>query len=290
MSILVTDAAFGVGEWPRPDLPMRPVPCGFACPCAPCARAELMAFCCAQTRDVTVLRRRDYAQVCRMPAAPGTNLMCFSPCCRYLYQLGSDADCVHVRAVATGELLFAAPVGVFPRHMRLHPDGSRLLVAGGAMDEAYVLTAPGLNRLAGIGTRYACFAADFWRGGLVLVCATDGEDIQTVVYTLPPQALKPRELTRLPGQPGGLCVCPDALHALVSTREGLMLLDLIGGRLLWNLPQWALSVRLECRGALALVSGALTGQVGLLDVRTPWNGRVLASGVEPQACFLPGGG
>ena len=86
---------------------------------------------------------------------PALSALCASPCGRYLYQLSSEADCVHVRHTVTGELLYAAPVGVFPRMMRLHPSGRALLVAGGAVSEAYVLHAPELTRESVIYTRGA---------------------------------------------------------------------------------------------------------------------------------------
>lgn len=85
--------------------------------------------------------------------------------------------------------------------------------------------------------------AGFWRGGLLLVCAVEGEDIHTAVYTLAPGTPRPRKLIDLPGQPGGLCVCPDGVGALISTRDGLMKLDIPQGRLLWNLPDLALCAR-----------------------------------------------
>ena len=286
MRILVTDAGFGVGVLRRVGedaaLLGRDVPA----PCVPCARGGLMAFCCRLTRECLCMRCNDRSVVSRMPAVPGVCGMCFSPCQRYLYQLSGEADCVHTRCVATGELLFAAPAGVFPRMMRLGHGGRALLVAGGAVDEAYLLTAPELKRIAAIHTRHPCFAADFWHGGLLLVCATEGEDIQTVVYTFPPRAARPRELIRLPGQPGGLCVCPDGVSALVSTRAGLARLDLLAGTLAWNVPEWALCMRLECRGGMALLSDALCGRVCLMPLGMPWQRRVVFSGTDAQACFL----
>ena len=112
--------------------------------------------------------------------------------------------------------------GCFPRAMCLDASGRLLLAAGGAVDEAYLLTAPELVRERTIHTQSPCFAAGFWRGGLLLVCAVEGEDIHTAVYTLAPGTPRPRKLIDLPGQPGGLCVCPDGVGALISTRDGLI--------------------------------------------------------------------
>ena len=91
--------------------------------------------------------------------------MCLSPCGRYVYQLSAEADSVHTRLTATGELIFAAPAGVFPRSLCLDASGRWLLAAGGAVDEAYVLSAPELVRERTIHTLNPCFAAGFWRGG-----------------------------------------------------------------------------------------------------------------------------
>lgn len=285
MSILMTDSTFGVRQAPNAGAPLAPVPCPFEAPYMPCATREHLLFCCRRARDCLCLRRRDYAEVCRMPAMPALSSQCASPCGRYLYQLSSEADSVHTRHVATGELLFAAQTGVFPRMMRLHPSGRTLLVAGGAVNEAYLLRAPELTREHVVYTRGPCFLADFWQGGLLLVCAAEGEDIQTTVYTLSPRAVRPARLITLPGQPGGLCVCPDGLTALISTPDGLMKLDLASGKLLWNLPEWPLCMQLSCSGGMSLVSDTLTGQVCLLRHEQPWIRRVLCSGADAQSCF-----
>ena len=221
-----------------------------------------------------------------MPAAPGLAAMCLSPCGRYVYQLSSEADSIHTRLTATGELIFAAPVGVFPRAMCLDASGRLLLAAGGAVDEAYLLSAPELMRERTIHTQSPCFAAGFWRGGLLLVCAAEGEDIHTAVYTLAPGTPRPHKLIDLPGQPGGLCVCPDGVGALISTRDGLMKLDIPQGRLLWNLPDLALCAGLCCRGPMALASLTLGGQVRLLSHYKPWLSRTVFTGTDVHACFL----
>lgn len=287
MSILLTDTSLGVMLAPDEGAPLTAVPCGAESPCLPCGGFGRLFVCCRKTRDCLCLCGRTHRQLMRAPCPPAPAAIRPSPCGRYLYILSTEADCVHALYLGTGELCYAAPAGVFPRCMRLHPSGRMLLVAGGAAHEAYLLRAPELQREATFGTRDACFAADFWRGGLVLVCAADQEDIQTVVYTLAPGKLRPREVIRLPGQPGGLCVCPDGASALLSTPDGLMKLDLAAGRLLWNLPEWPLCMGLSCKGGLALVSDTLTGQVCLLRHEQPWLSRTLCAGTDAQACFCP---
>ena len=121
----------------------------------------------------------------------------------------------------------------------------------------------------------------------MLLCAVEGENLQTAVCLGRPGRPRTREIQRLPGQPGALCVCPDGGSALISTPDGLMKLSLPGGELEWNLPEWALCMGLCCQGGTALVSDALCGRVCLLDLRRPWENRILFQGTDAQACFLP---
>ena len=250
------------------------------------ACAGSACVCVGGNRECLCLTCHGLREISRMPAAPGLAALCLSPCGRYVYQLSSEADSVHTRLTATGDLIFAAPVGVFPRAMCLDASGRLLLAAGGAVDEAYLLTAPELVRERTIHTQSPCFAAGFWRGGLLLVCAVEGEDIHTAVYTLAPGTPRPRKLIDLPGQPGGLCVCPDGVGALISTRDGLMKLDIPQGRLLWNLPDLALCAGLCCRGPMALASATLGGQVRLLSHYKPWLSKTVFTGTDVHACFL----
>ena len=255
-------------------------------PCVPCANEACIAVCCMKSRECLLMERRDGREISRMACVPGISEVCFSGCGRYLYQLSSEADCIHTCCAATGELMYAAPAGVFPRCMRAEKGGRLLLCAGGAVNEAIVFNAPELTQARTIHTRHPCFAADFWRDGLVLVCAAEGEDIRTTIDTLPRRAMRPRRLTELPGMPGGLCVCPDRVCALVSTRAGLSKLDLRTGELLWNCPEWALCMRVECCGQNALISDTVDGSVWLFNHHRPWERRMLAKAADSQACFL----
>lgn len=255
-------------------------------PCVPCAGPGRMAVCCMKSRECVCMERRTGRMISSMPCVPGICSMCFSACGQYLAQLSSEADCIHVHSVVSGGLLYAAPAGVFPRCMKLDRRGKLLLCAGGAVGEAYLLQMPDLMRVNTIYTHHPCFAADFWQNGLVLVCAAEGEDIRTVVYTLPNGQTQPRQLIELPGPPGALCVCEDGLSALVSTRAGLSRLNLKTGALLWNCPEWALCMRAECRNGEALISDTLDGSVWLFSQLKPWQRRRIVRAADSQACFL----
>lgn len=284
MSLIIADARLGVWKATDEGGPLTGVDCALEGPRLTCAGSACV--CVGGNRECLCLTCHGLREISRMPAAPGLAALCLSPCGRYVYQLSSEADSVHTRLTATGDLVFAAPVGVFPRAMCLDASGRLLLAAGGAVDEAYLLTAPELVRERTIHTQSPCFAAGFWRGGLLLVCAVEGEDIHTAVYTLAPGTPRPRKLIDLPGQPGGLCVCPDGVGALISTRDGLMKLDIPQGRLLWNLPDLALCAGLCCRGPMALVSATLGGQVRLLSHYKPWLSKTVFTGTDVHACFL----
>lgn len=284
MSLIIADARLGVWKATDEGGPLTGVDCALEGPRLTCAGSACV--CVGGNRECLCLTCHGLREISRMPAAPGLAALCLSPCGRYVYQLSSEADSVHTRLTATGDLIFAAPVGVFPRAMCLDASGRLLLAAGGAVDEAYLLTAPELVRERTIHTQSPCFAAGFWRGGLLLVCAVEGEDIHTAVYTLAPGTPRPRKLIDLPGQPGGLCVCPYGVGALISTRDGLMKLDIPQGRLLWNLPDLALCAGLCCRGPMALVSATLGGQVRLLSHYKPWLSKTVFTGTDVHACFL----
>lgn len=284
MSLIIADARLGVWKATDEGGPLTGVDCALEGPRLTCAGSACV--CVGGNRECLCLTCHGLREISRMPAAPGLAALCLSPCGRYVYQLSSEADSVHTRLTATGDLIFAAPVGVFPRAMCLDASGRLLLAAGGAVDEAYLLTAPELVRERTIHTQSPCFAAGFWRGGLLLVCAVEGEDIHTAVYTLAPGTPRPRKLIDLPGQPGGLCVCPDGVGALISTRDGLMKLNIPQGRLLWNLPDLALCAGLCCRGPMALVSATLGGQVRLLSHYKPWLSKTVFTGTDVHACFL----
>ncbi len=284
MSLIIADARLGVWKATDEGGPLTGVECALEGPRLTCAGSACV--CVGGNRECLCLTCHGLREISRMPAAPGLAALCLSPCGRYVYQLSSEADSVHTRLTATGDLIFAAPVGVFPRAMCLDASGRLLLAAGGAVDEAYLLTAPELVRERTIHTQSPCFAAGFWRGGLLLVCAVEGEDIHTAVYTLAPGTPRPRKLIDLPGQPGGLCVCPDGVGALISTRDGLMKLDIPQGRLLWNLPDLALCAGLCCRGPMALVSATLGGQVRLLSHYKPWLSKTVFTGTDVHASFL----
>lgn len=221
----------------------------------------------------------------RIPAPPGTCALCPSPCGRWLYMLGADADAVHAVHLPRGELCYGVKAGVFPRSMQLSPDGGLILVAGGAENKVWLLRTPKLEMERVIETRHPCFGADFCRDGLMLVCAAEGEDIQTAVCFLPKGKRKPRELMRLPGQPGAARVCPDGESLLFSTPDGLMHMDGMG-RLRWCIPKAALCMGVDVKGRAAILSDSLTGEILLTRWKDPGAERTVWQGRDARAVFV----
>lgn len=287
MGILITDSKAGVYVSDSTGKAIQRIECGFSAPYRPCASPGHLVCACRTSRDCLCIHRGREETRILLPALPALGGMYISPCGRYLYQLSTEADCLHTLHLGSGELCWAMPVGVFPRSLQLSPDGKLLLAAGGAVSEAMLYSAPELQPVSVIHTRHPCFAAAFWRGGIALLCAAEGDELETLLYTLPPGGVRPRERLRLPGQPGALCVCPDGSTALLSTPDGLLKAELTTGRLLWNRPEWALCMQIETRGGLALISDTLTGEVCLMRHQEPWKQRILLAGEDAQACFCP---
>lgn len=286
MRLLITQPHAGIFEGMQGELAAKALPIHMSWPCLPCVGHGLAAFCCALDRDCVCVKYPGYEMISRMPCVPGPSALCLSHCGRYVYQLSSEADCIHTRLIATGELLYAAPAGVFPRTMQMDETGRHLLVAGGAVAQAYVFSAPELVCERTIHTRHPCFGAGFWQEGFVLVCAAEGNDIRTAVYTLRKKAVKPRRLIELSGPPGDMCVCPDGRHMLLSTPDGLMKIHLGTGEILWNRPEWPMCMHLVCRDDQALVSDTLDAKAYLINHHRPWECCVVGNGAGVQACFL----
>lgn len=287
MGFLITDSKAGVYLADQQGKIIQHISNGFSFPCWPCASPEHLVAACRLQRECLCIHRGRQQECLSLPALPGLGGMCLSPCGRYLYQLSTEADCIHTFHLGSGELCYAIPAGVFPRSMQLNRDGRYLLAAGGAVGEAYLLSAPTLEPVRTLHTRHPCFAADFCQNGYALLCAAEGDELQTILYVLSGKGVRPREKLRLPGQPGGLRVCPDGTTALISTPDGLMRVQLATGELLWNRPEWALCMRMELRGHLALISDTLCGSAALVDIDEPWRQRILLRGEDAQACFLP---
>ena len=128
MSLIIADARLGVWKATDEGGPLTGVDCALEGPRLTCAGSACV--CVGGNRECLCLTCHGLREISRMPAAPGLAALCLSTCGRYVYQLSSEADSVHTRLTATGDLIFAAPVGVFPRTMCLDASGRLLHCAG----------------------------------------------------------------------------------------------------------------------------------------------------------------
>ena len=109
MSLIIADARLGVWKATDEGGPLTGVDCALEGPRLTCAGSACV--CVGGNRECLCLTCHGLREISRMPAAPGLAALCLSPCGRYVYQLSSEADSVHTRLTATGDLIFAAPVG-----------------------------------------------------------------------------------------------------------------------------------------------------------------------------------
>lgn len=170
-------------------------------PLLPGGGRERLFLCCRKNRDCCCLARRTLQVEKIFPAPPALAAALPSPCGKFLYFLSTEADAVQTVSLEKGELRCAAPAGVFPRSMKLHSSGRLLLCAGGAVNEACLLNAPDLTVRHVFYPKSPCFGADFWREGVVLLCAVEGEELETAVCVARARTARAREIQRLPGQP-----------------------------------------------------------------------------------------
>ena len=140
MGFLITDSKAGVYLADQQGKIIQHISNGFSFPCWPCASPEHLVAACRLQRECLCIHRGRQQERQSLPALPGLGGMCLSPCGRYLYQLSTEADCIHTFHLGSGELCYAIPAGVFPRSMQLNRDGRYLLAAGGAVGEAYLLS------------------------------------------------------------------------------------------------------------------------------------------------------
>lgn len=284
MSILVTEREAGAAWlWTTRDGRRQALQTGALAPGMPAQAANAVLLACARTEQVYCAPLDTLACARTFPAPPGLCALCASPCGRYAYLLGGDADCVQTRCLRTGELLFVQRAGVFPRDMRLHPSGRWLAVAGGASGEALLLSAPELRLRRRIRVRGAVCAVDFVPDGLLLLCAVGERELRTALVHAAGEC--PRELWRAEGPPGALRAAGNGC-ALVGAWGGLALLSWREGRLLWQRPELPLAGGIDLRGDQALVSDTLSGPTTLLPLRQPWLSRALCPGVDVRAIFV----
>ena len=183
--------------------------------------------------------------------------------------LSGDADSVTAYSPRTGDIVFTAPAGIWPRGMAISPDGRRLAVAGGAAGEALVLdeTLRLVRRFPVAGT---AVDVGFSRKGLLALCAVGEEQTGGRLVRLGPGG-EAVELLSFPHAPAALCVLPAG--PWVVGGDGQLFGLTAAGKLRFRRPCGDPAAIRPCpRGAL--ICDSLRGEVRLLS------GRVLLRGPD----------
>lgn len=214
-------------------------------------------FCCDEA-GAPLMQFPTPSGVCGMEAGQGM-----------VYLLSSDCDSLSAWSARTGEMVFSAPSGVYPRGLAMHPDGRHLAVAGGAAGEVWVfnerLETLRVYRVPGVAVG-VCFL----QKGLAVLCAVDGkgDELSGLLLRISPMGVI-SEWFSCPEAPCCLCRagngCAAACHQKVYflSEEGR-----IRRTLFCAYPE-----RVRCCGGLTLIAD-------------PWQGKVL---LENGACVYAGG-
>jgi len=179
--------------------------------------------------------------------------------------LSTEADCVAAYDPHTGQALYSAPAGAYPR--ALCHCGRRLAAAGGAAGEILLLDAA-LRRAARFRVPGTACGVCRLPQGLFALCAAGEEEPTALLLRISPRGVVEEVFSD--GQvPISLCALPDG-KCLVGCRESVAVLRR-DGRVLSRLP-CAYPARLRpCRGG-ALICDSWRGAVTLLSGRTVYRG------------------
>ncbi len=282
--IWIADKELGLFFWSREDF--RRVECALSCPHAPCP-AGPQFFCACKKKDV--VQRFLYWDGAwkaegEFPAPPGLECMQASPEGGWLYLLSGEADSLHTIAAATGELVYGNAAGVYPRSVRVHPNGKLLAVAGGAAGEVILFQAPTLKLYRRISVPGIACQTVFAEGGLAVLCAVEDGEVQTLLGFVGGSRTLMEEVLMLPGLPGTLTALPDGT-VLAGSVGTLAQVSLRQRKVVWRSDGFGLPGTLSVRGEQVLVSDPLPGQVVLLNWRKPRQQRTVYQGKEPEAVF-----
>lgn len=207
------------------------------------------------------------------PVPPGVCVLCLFR--GMVCALSTEADCVTAYDPETGEMLYAAPAGAYPRD--LCPGGEWLAVAGGAAGEILLLDGE-MRRAARFRLPGTVCGACFQPRGLYALCAAGEEELKARLLRVSLRGVW-EEIFLDPQPPASLCALADG-KCLVGCREGVIKVRQDGkavGR--WRC---AYPARLRlCRGG-AIVCDSWQGEVRMLS------GQTLYRGGEPlDAVYLP---
>ncbi len=129
-------------------------------------------FCCHRETGEKLLHFAVPTGVCALAAQRGK-----------IYALSADADSITAYSAQTGEPLFSAPAGSYPRGLCLDAQSGCLAVAGGAAGEAIVLD-ENLRRVAQYRLPGAVCGVCFLPRGMAALCAVEQGDLAARLVTV----------------------------------------------------------------------------------------------------------
>lgn len=184
--------------------------------------------------------------------------------------LSSDADSLSAFSAQTGEMLFSAPAGAYPRDLCVSPCGRYIAVAGGAAGEVALFD----ETLACVQRRRvpgAACAVCFLPRCLAVLCAVGDGDLSSRLLRVSPRGVI-EEMYSCPSAPCALCATPGG-QCLMGCHGAVFRLR-ADGHLSYRVP-CAYPARLRNFREGALICDAWQGCV--LTV----TGRPLYTGKEP---------
>ncbi len=205
------------------------------------------------------------------PLPPGVCALCLFG--GMVCALSTEADCVAACDPATGQMLYSAPAGAYPRD--LCPCGRLLAVAGGAAGEVLLMD-EGLRLTARHRVPGAARAVRMLPRGLYVLCAAGEEEPASRLIRISPRGVS-EEVYSDPRPPTVLCALPDG-RCLAGCRESVALLR-PDGRLLGR-ERCAYPARLRpCRRGV-MMCDSWQGTVRL------FSGGLMYRGGEPLDALL----
>ena len=135
--------------------------------------------------------------------------------------LSSDADSVTAFSARTGEPLFSAPAGMYPRDLSLSPDGRLLAVSGGASGQILLLDGQ-MRQAAAFRLPGVVCGACFMPRGLAALCAVEDGELSTRLMRVSFRGIA-EEILALPLVPSCLCALPGGACAAGCHGEAVVL-------------------------------------------------------------------
>ena len=135
--------------------------------------------------------------------------------------LSADADSVTAFSALTGEILFSAPAGSYPRDLCVSRQGKYLAVAGGAAGRVYLMNAD-LRCLRAYPVPGTVCGVCFLPRGLAALCAVETGELSARLYAIRYRGLT-EEIAAFPMLPACLCAMADGACAAACHGEAILI-------------------------------------------------------------------